>query len=543
VPALLSANSLTVLYPGVRALDSAHFELKGGVEGGEIHALMGENGAGKSTLIRVLTGLHTPDSGSLELDGRPFSPRSVHEAEAAGISAVFQEIDLIPTMSIAENLLLGRQPTRLGLVRGHEQRKRAAADLARVGFTLDLSRTVKELPVGLRQMVAIARALDVHARALILDEPTSSLDSAETRSLFTVMRDLRARGTSIVFVSHFLDQVYEISDRITVLRNGATVGTWPTPDLSRSALIEAMTGRTINTSTHEHRAGATPPSQREVGRGGGLRAHNNTPSETDLPRAPLRDSTSTPALTFRNLSRRSSLAPVTVTGSVLAGESLGLAGLLGSGRTELARLIFGADKPDSGEVRAGPTRLRPGSIRDSIARGIAFTPEDRKTQGLILELTVRENIILALQARRGSLRPIPRAEQLRLAAHYIRALNIRTPGPETPVSSLSGGNQQKVLLARWLALQPRVLILDEPTRGVDIGARAEIESLIASLREQGLAIILISSELDEVVRMCDRVMVLRDRACIGELSGDDVNERAILKTIAGEAPARSEVGP
>ncbi len=531
---------------------------------------MGENGAGKSTLIRAITGLVRPDGGSMTLLGRPHAPRSTRDAESAGISAVHQEIDLVPTLSIGENILLGRQPARprwagpFGLVNRRAQKTRAASALSRIDLALDTSCPLADLPVGLQQMVAIARAVDSSARVLILDEPTSSLDRAETAALFRVLRDLRSRGTAILFVSHFLDQVYEISDRITVLRNGATVGSWPTPDLPRPALIEPMTGKAFSASTES----ATPPSQREGGRGGGLAGDPSPtpvepttskkfvrgglaadsatpgspssaePTSSASPVPPRQDAPgestaagrAIPALAFKEVSRRNSLSPTS--GNVRSGETLGLAGLLGSGRSELARLIFGADKPDSGSISIDGKPLRPGSIRASIAAGLAMSPEDRKTQGLVLDLTVRENIILALQARRGGLRPIPAREQRRLADHYITSLSIKTAGPDAPVSSLSGGNQQKVLLARWLALRPSVLILDEPARGVDVGARAEIEALIAALRAQGLAIILISAELDELVRACDRVMVMSDRACAGELAGDDVTETAILSAIA-----------
>jgi len=528
VTPLISAHSLVVTYPPTRALDLAGLSLFPG----EIHALMGENGAGKSTLIRVLSGLRTPDSGTMMLGGLPYAPRSAHRAEAAGLATVHQEIDLIPTMTVEENLLLGREPTRgrwagrFGLIQWRARRSRAAAALARVGVSLDTSRALGELPVGLRQMVAIARAIDASARVLILDEPTSSLDRAETRELFRVMRDLRAGGMAILFVSHFLGQVYEVSDRITVLRNGATVGSWPAPELPRPALIEAMTGRAFAERAPDRARADThagPP----------IAPHRPTPEQAATRPAPV--------FTFDSLARRASLAPVS--GRVRAGETLGLAGLLGSGRSELARLLFGADRPDSGSVALSGTPLRPGSVRDAIARGVAMTPEDRASQGLILDLTVRENIILALQARRGGLRPVPRAQQRRLADHYIKALNIRAPGPEAPVASLSGGNQQKVLLARWLAVQPEVLILDEPARGVDVGARSEIESLIASLRARGLAIILISTELDELVRACDRVMVMRDRACAGTLEGDNLNEGAILRAIAGDDAPREEAAP
>jgi simple sugar transport system ATP-binding protein len=495
---VLFARGLVMEFPPVRALDGVDFD----VRAGEVHALMGENGAGKSTLIKVLSGLYRPVAGMVRIRGKKFAPGSPREAEAAGVSTVFQEIDLVPTLSVADNVCLGRYPRRLGMIRRGKTRARAEAALARLDLRLDVSRALAEYPIAIRQMVAIARALDVEARVLILDEPTSSLDARETRELFGVLRRLRSQGLGIVFVTHFLEQVYEIADRITVLRNGALVGSWNAAALSKSGLVEAMTGKTFEAVTARERKEGV-------------------------------EAVKPVALEFRGLGRRRGIEPSS--GVLRSGETLGLAGLLGSGRTELARLLFGADAPDSGEVLVGRKAIRRGSVRRAIAAGIAFTPDDRKAQGLVLELSVRENIVLALQARRGALRPVPRGVQARLAEQYIRALKIRTPGAHTPVGNLSGGNQQKVLLARWLAVQPSVLILDEPTRGIDVGARAEIEALVEELRAKGAAVVFISAELDELVRTCGRLLVLRDRRVVGELVGDDVEESRVLGMIAGGA--------
>ncbi len=492
----LSVRGVVVDFPGVRALDRVDFD----AHTGEIHALMGENGAGKSTLINVLSGLYPPREGTIHLDGREIRPRTPREAQAVGLSTVHQEIDLVPAMSVADNICLGRHPTRTGLIRQGATRRRAEAALASLGMYVDVSGSLGDHPIAVQQMVAIARAMDIDARVLILDEPTSSLDATETDHLFRVLQHLRDQGLCIVFVSHFLDQVYRLADRITVLRNGMKVGVWEVAALPKPALIEAMTGRTIEREPQNTASGST-------------------------------DAAPEALLEVDGLGRRAVLAPTSLT--VRAGESLGLAGLRGSGRTELARLIFGADAADEGQVRVGGARIPAGSVRDAIARGLAFTPEDRKAEGLVLDLSVRENILLAMQARRGALRPLRPPQQMQLADHYIRSLNIRTPDAETPVRNLSGGNQQKVLLARWLAVQPRVLILDEPTRGIDVGARAEIESLIARLRAEGLAIVLISSELDEIVRTCGRVLILRDRRTVGELEGTRITESAILAVIAG----------
>ncbi len=493
---VLAVRGAVVEYPGVRALDGVDFD----VRAGEVHALMGENGAGKSTLVRVLTGLCKFGPGTVRIAGHEVALRSVREAEAAGISTVHQEIDLIPTMSVADNICLGRHVTRFGFLSRNAQRRRAEAALARLGVRLDVEGMLEECSVARQQMVAIARALDVEAKVLVLDEPTSSLDADEARELLAVLRRLRGQGLGVVFITHFLEQVYQVADRITVLRNGAKVGTWAAAELSRGALVEAMTGRVIERNDRVSAASAA----------------RVTPTNSGM--------------SFEKLGRARAIAPVS--GTVRAGEALGLAGLLGSGRSELARLLFGADRPDQGRVSVGGAKLRPGSVRDAVKTGVGFTPEDRKAQGLVLELSVEENIVLALQARRGGLRPIAKAERARLAAHYIKALKIKTPNADTPVSSLSGGNQQKVLLARWLATQPKVLILDEPARGIDIGARAEIESLIRDLKAQGVAVVLISSEFDELVRVCERVLVLRDREVVGELAGAEVTEGAMLALMA-----------
>ncbi|MBL8762865.1 MAG: sugar ABC transporter ATP-binding protein [Phycisphaerae bacterium] len=507
----LTADGLEVAFPGVRALDRAGLELLPG----EIHALMGENGAGKSTLIKVLSGLLRPDHGRVRVGGRAVTLHGLADAEHAGISTVFQEIDLIPTMSVADNLILGREPTRAGWIRARASRLRARAALARVGLDLDPAIGLAQLPIAVRQLVAIARALDIRARILILDEPTSALSPRETDGLFHLLRRLRREGVAVLMVTHALAQAYEIADRITVLRNGAHVGTWLTPDLPRLALIQAMTGHAQPASP-----AAAPPA----------------------PTAPRPDSTSAPpALEVRALGRRRAVRPTDF--SLRRGESLGIAGLLGSGRSELVRLLFGADRPDTGRVFTHGRPVAPGSVPAAIEAGMAMTPEDRRAQGLMLDLSVRDNILLALHARRGLTRPLRPRERDRLVRHYIDSLRIRTPDAETPVGSLSGGNQQKVLLARWLALQPTVLILDEPTRGIDVGARAEIESLIASLRDRGLAVVLVSSELDEIARLCTRALVLRDRARVGECTGTACTESALLAMIAGDSPPAAGARP
>jgi len=493
----LQMRGITKTFPGVRALSNVDFF----VRRGEIHALMGENGAGKSTLIKVLTGVYPRDAGEILLAGRPIHPRSVAGAEALGISTVYQEVNLIPHLSVAENICLGRQPTRFGKIRWRAVSARARQALDRLEVAIDVSQELSSYSIAVQQMVAIARALDTSASLLILDEPTSSLDETETGELFAVMRRLRGQGLGIIFITHFLDQAYEVADRITVLRNGERVGQFETARLPRIGLIAKMIGR-------EPEAPAAPAGA----------AAKGAPAEREA------------FLEARGLGRQGGVEPMDL--AVGRGEVVGLAGLLGSGRTEVARLLFGIDKADSGEIRIEGKRTVLASPRRAIEKGLAFCSEDRKTEGLIPDLSVRENIILAMQASRGPLRRLPMGRQVQMAEHYIRALDIKTPSPEQTVGNLSGGNQQKVLLARWLAMQPRLIILDEPTRGIDVGAKAEIEKLVARLAAEGLAILFISAELDEVVRNSHRVVVLRDRAKVAELAGSEIDEQVIMHAIA-----------
>jgi simple sugar transport system ATP-binding protein len=494
--AVLEASGVTKRFPGVTALDGVDFTARAG----EVHALMGENGAGKSTLIKVLTGALARDRGSVRVDGRPIHPRSPRDAEAAGIATVYQEVNLIPDLSVAENICLGRQPMRAGCIRWTAVRARAREALARLGLTLDVDRPLSACSIAVQQLDAVARALDVSARVLSLDEPTSSLDEREVAELFAVIRRLRGEGLAIVFVTHFLDQVYAVSDRITVLRNGRLVGEFTAATLPRLELVAHMLGRPAG--------------------------------ELAATRPPPAAAAAAPVLEVRGFGRRQALRPLDL--RVGAGEVLGLAGLLGSGRTELARLLFGIDRADSGEVRVDG---RPDTIRSpgaSLRRGFGFTPEDRKAQAILPNLSVRENLIVALQVRRGLWRRVPRAEQDRLVERFTRALGIKAAGPEQPIRNLSGGNQQKVILARWLAIEPRLLILDEPTRGIDVGAQADLERLLASLRAEGLALVFISSEVAELARNSQRILILRDRAKVAELAGPAASEAAVMHAIAAE---------
>jgi simple sugar transport system ATP-binding protein len=450
---LLTIRSLTKTFPGTKALDNVDFDLAAG----EVHALLGENGAGKSTLIKCLTGAYRRDAGEVRLEGQLISPGSTSEAQELGIGTVYQEVNLLPNLTVAQNLTFGREPRRLGLVDQRAQR---------------------------------------HAAQEML---TASLDAAEVRMLFDVVRRLRDRGLGIVFVSHFLDQVFELTDRLTVLRNGQHVVTAETDGLDRLGLIQHMLGRELEAVASQGHAAA---------------------ADVDKPEM----------LQFTGMGRAGVIDPFDL--SVREGEVIGFAGLLGSGRTESAELLFGLRRAQSGVARDTKGPIAIDTPRDAIAAGFGFAPEDRKTDGIVADLSIRENIILALQARRGWARPLPRAEQDRLAAQYIKSLDIRTSDAEKAIGDLSGGNQQKVVLARWLAMNPRFLILDEPTRGIDVGAHAEILKLIGKLTEGGMSVLIISSELDELVVAADRIIVVRDRRHVCELGGDAVSADTILKAIA-----------
>ena len=492
---LLHIQALTKSFPGVKALDGVDFTLRHG----EIHALLGENGAGKSTLIKSLTGVYQRDSGTILLEGVEISPRSVEDAQRHKIGTVYQEVNLLPNLSVAENLFLGRQPTRFGIIDTRLMRRSARLILARYKLDIDVSENLENYSVAIQQIIAIARAIDLSAKVLILDEPTASLDHNEVEMLFGILRTLKQTGIGIVFVTHFLDQVYAISDRITVLRNGRLVGERLTSELPRIGLVSMMLGRELDDKAQKI-------------------SQDKDVSHHD------------PVVQFEGFGKSRMIAPFNLT--VRAGEVVGVAGLLGSGRTETAKLVFGVMGADSGtaSVAGQPVTLR--SPRDAIRLGFGYCPEDRKLEGIVGDLSVRENIILALQARRGWLKPLSRAEQQKIADHFIKMLDIRTPDAEKPIQFLSGGNQQKALLARWLATEPRFLILDEPTRGIDVGAHAEIIHLIDDLCRKGMALLVISSELEEIVTYSNRVIVLRDRHHVGELTGSDVTVNKIMTTIA-----------
>ncbi len=496
---LLSMQGIFKAFPGVQALENVDFDL----QRGEIHALVGENGAGKSTLVKVITGVERADAGTIQLEGDLIQAKSPQHAQELGISTVYQEINLCENLSVAENILLGREPRKLGRIDWRTMQKNAGEILQRLDVDIDVSKDLGEYSIAVQQMVAIARALEIsNASLLILDEPTSSLDTHETKQLFDVMRKLKNEGLGIIFITHFIDQIYEVTDRITILRNGKLVGTFETDALLRLDLIAKMIGRDMGDFTDMAQIKLAIGKQRA----------------------------GTPVLQAQGLGHTGYIAPFDL--ELYAGEVLGLAGLLGSGRTETAQLLFGIDKPDSGTLTMNGETIKDFSPADSITKGIAFCPEDRKADGVVDELTVRENIILAVQSHKGWAKRLTRQQQYELAEKFIRMLNISTPSADQQVKNLSGGNQQKVILARWLATNPQVLILDEPTRGIDIGAKAEIQKLVLELAEEGKACIFISSELEEELRTCHRIAVLRDQQKVAEYS-DEVDEQTIMQAMAG----------
>lgn len=495
---LLSMKGIHKEFPGVKALTGVDFRLFAG----EVHALMGENGAGKSTLIKVLTGVYSIDQGTVELDSKPIRIASPHDAQDAGISTVYQEINLCPNLSVAENIYIGREPRRWGRILWKEMNRNAEQLLKRrLNLEIDVTRPLEYYSVAVQQLIAIARAVSISAKVLILDEPTSSLDRGEVVQLFSVMTRLKNEGLAILFVTHFLDQVYEISDRITILRNGELIGEHLATELPRIELVSKMIGKDMQLLE-------------------------------ELPKAPESEQSRTEILLHAvNLGRKGAIEPVEL--KIHQGEVVGLAGLLGSGRTELARLLFAADKADSGEIRIKGIKASLNTPRQAIDQSIAFCPENRKAEGIIDELTIRENIILALQASQGWFRKIHRKLQDEIADEYIQALNINPPNPEHLIKNLSGGNQQKVLLARWLLTRPGLLILDEPTRGIDIGAKAEIQKLVINLAQNGMSVLFISSELEEVLRVSEKIIVLRDRHMVKEISGSEMSQQQVMKAIAG----------
>lgn len=496
---ILEMRGIEKIFPGVHALQDVDFTLREG----EIHALMGENGAGKSTLIKVLTGVHEKDGGEIYLKGheKAVSIRSPQDAQNLGISTVYQEITLCPNLTVAENMYIGRTK---GIAQNWKKMN-AGADkiLKSLGIPAKATQQLSTCSIAIQQMVAIARAVDMECKVLILDEPTSSLDESEVEKLFGLMRDLKARGVGIIFVTHFLDQVYAVSDRITVLRDGRLVGEYEIANLPRVQLVSKMLGKEMDDMSD-------------------IKSESKTYDSKD---------SSAPVFEAEGLVSNAGIKPFDF--HIRKGEVNGFTGLLGSGRSECVRAIFGADHVTGGTVRMNGKPVKITKPMDAMKHGIAYLPEDRKLDGIVGDLSVRENIILALQVKRGFFRPFTRAEAEKMAQEYIKLLGIKTASADTPIKSLSGGNQQKVILARWLLTNPQYLILDEPTRGIDVGTKVEIQKLVLKLASEGMSITFISSETDEMLRTCSRLIVMRDRRMVGEISGDGLTQANIMNTIAG----------
>ncbi len=504
---VLRMEGITKLFSGVPALSGVDLSLGRG----ESHALVGENGAGKSTLIKIMTGVYQRDGGAMWLEGKPVGFRSPEGARAAGVVAVYQEVNLLSFRTVAENIYLGREPRRFGFVDWKRMNNDARALLERLGLDIDPRAALGSLNIALRQMVAIARGVSFGAKVVVLDEPTSSLTEHEVSTLYDVIRRLKAEGAAVVYISHRFDELYTVCDRVTILRDGKLVGTHPLAGLEKLDLVRSMLGKRRD----ELRHGTTAFGKRHAARPRGV-----------------------PLLHAENLTRGRKLNHVTI--EVGRGEIVGMAGLLGSGRTETARAIFGADPVEAGQVSLEGKPLKPHSIGDAIDAGMAFLTEDRKAEGIIPELSVRENLTLAALPTLTTMGVVSRARQREIVEHFMKRLGIKATSADQKIRELSGGNQQKVLLARWLCKNPKFLILDEPTRGIDIGAKGEIQALVNELAEAGLGVLMISSELEELVEGSSRVVVMRDGQRVGELRGDDILPQKIIHAMA-EGSAAEEV--
>lgn len=495
---VLTARGINMTFPNVKALENVDLTLRKG----EIHALMGENGAGKSTLIKCMTGVYDYELGELRIDGieGPVKNHSTKDAQKVGISTVYQEVNLCPNLSVAENMFIGREPlTKLRTIDRRSYNKRAQQLMDELGIAVDVTQNLENYSLAIQQMVAIARAVDMDCKVLILDEPTSSLDESEVEKLFVLMRRLKEKGVSILFVTHFLEQVYAVCDRITVLRSGTFVGEYPIEELPRVKLVAAMMGKDLDDLAAIEK------------------------ETVDQAHAELE-------ISAKGISHAGTVKPFDL--DVYKGEVVGIGGLLGSGRSELARAIYGVDKASTGTLEVNGEKVKISQPIDAMKKGMGMLPDDRKAEGIIADLSIRENIILALQTKRGMFRLLSPQKQNEIADRYIDLLQIKTPSPETLVKQLSGGNQQKVVLARWLATDPDFMILDEPTRGIDIGTKSQIQKLIVKLAGEGKSVLFISSEIAEMLRTCNRMAIMRDGEKVGELSGELTQER-VMRAIAG----------
>lgn len=497
---ILQMRDIDMFFPGVKALKHAKLNLKKG----EIHSLMGENGAGKSTLVKVLTGVYHKTSGTVIYDGKEIEPESPLRSQQIGISTVYQEVNLCANLTVAENIYIGREPRGKFHQIDWATMNQNAKELLHneLGLDIDVDKVLNFYPVAVQQMIAIARAIDTKCKILILDEPTSSLSDSETERLFAIMRKLKSQGISIIFISHFLEQIYTICDRITILRDGEYVGEYEIKNLERIKLISKMMGKEVNENQIESNVDKSIPEKDNI-----VETVNATVEGK-----------------VKNLSM-----------NIKKGEVVGFAGLLGSGRTEIAEMLFGITPPNSGEIKVDGVTVKIKSPMDQMKNRLAFCPEDRKVAGIIGDLSVRENIILAMQAKSGMFKHMPMAKQRELADKYIELLRIKVSDREQLIKNLSGGNQQKVIIARWLATKPNLLILDEPTRGIDVGTKSEIEALAVRLaKEHRMSVVFISGEMGEMVRTCSRIMVIRDHEKLTELNGDEISTAHIMQAIAGD---------
>lgn len=492
---LLDIKGLEKTFPGVRALKGVNLT----VNKGEIHALMGENGAGKSTLIKVLTGIYQKNGGTICFDGEEINARTPIEANVKGISTIYQELNLVLFQTVYENLFLGREPrTKFGSIDRKAMISEAKRILEELGIEIDVTRPLKNYSTAIQQMVAIARAVSINAKLVIMDEPTSSLDTHEVQVLFRIIRQLKSKGISVIFISHKLDEIFEICDRLTVFKDGEYVGDYDIGELNQLKLISLMVGKDTvelerNKQGYEFANAKVIAEMKDIRQGMRLNGINI---------------------------------------EIKQGEVVGLAGLLGSGRTELAQVLFGSGMPDNGEIFWWGEKAGIHSPADAIKKGMGFCTEDRKTEGIIPHLSVRENITIALLPKLNSFGFVKTKEQDEIVRSYIDRLKIKTPTPEQAICNLSGGNQQKVLLARWMCMNPKLMILDEPTRGIDVGAKAEIEQLIQEFSKSGISVLMISSEIAELERNCDRIIVMREGRVIGELAGDQISQDKVMETIA-----------
>ncbi len=494
---LLEMTNIKKAFPGVKALKGVDFSVKAG----EVHALMGENGAGKSTLIKILTGIYTKDEGNIVFMGRNINPHSSLEAQKEGISTIYQELNLVPYLSIYENIFLGREITKNGIIDRKSAKEKAKEILHNMGIDVDVNLPLNTQNTAIQQMVAIARAVSVEAKLVVMDEPTSSIDEKEVKVLFNLIRKLKEQNISVVFVSHRLDEIFEICDRITILKDGELVGAYDVPEITRLELVSKMIGRDAS-SIIDYK-----------------KEYNEKLKNSET------------ICSVKNVKMGVKLNGIEL--NIKKGEVLGLAGLLGSGRTELAKVLFGDANICEGCIEIEGEKVKLRIPKDAINKGFAFCSEDRKIEGIIPHMSVKENLTLAILPKISKAGVISRKEQSEIVQKFIKRLGIKTPHENQMIRKLSGGNQQKVLLARWLCMKPKLIILDEPTRGIDVGAKAEIEKLIQELAAEGISVLMISSEIEELVRGCDRIVILRDGRKAGELVGDEISQDNIMQSIAG----------